>query len=138
MSVVTTLLALAFVGTAPSHPASSPTPRHSSSACVTPERTGTFRVLATKVDGTNPVPAMLLLENIEGCLEATFVTDDRGPAIIDHLSLSGDTLKGSLNVTGIAAQVTFRFTGNTVPGTTVAGSIIERRQEWRVEGRRTG
>ena len=60
------------------------------------------------------------------------MTDDRGPAIIDHLSVSGDTLKGSLNVTGNPAQVTFRFNGNAV-----AGTIVERQQEWHVEGKRT-
>jgi hypothetical protein len=135
MSVAAPLFAFALISLSPSV---SPTPslprvQHlAPTTCIAPERTGIFRVFAAKPDGSQTVPAMLVLENIEGCLEASFVTYDRGPANIDHLSLSGDTLKGSLNVTGSPAQVTFKFSGSSV-----AGTIMERRQEWRVEGKRT-
>jgi hypothetical protein len=134
MSVALSVAALALIGLTPlpSSPAPRAHPHVASTACVSPERTGTFRVFATKPDGSQALPALLILENIEGCLEATFVTDSRGPAIIDHLSVAGDTLKGSLNVIGNPAQVTFRFDGSTV-----AGTIVDRRQEWRVEGKRT-
>lgn len=137
MSVALSVAALALVGLSPlSSPSPSPAPRavaHApSTACVSPERTGTFRVFATKPDGSQALPAMLILENIEGCLEATFVTESRGPAIIDHLSVAGDTLEGSLNVVGNRAQVRLRF-----DGTTVAGTIVDRRDQWRVEGKRT-
>lgn len=135
MTIATSLAALAFVGlssfTARPVPPSAPQPG-AARACVAPERTGTFRLFASKADGTNPFPAVLLLENVEGCLEASFVTDARGPAFIDHLSVSGDTLTGSLNVTGSEARVTFRFSN-----TGVAGTIMEHKQEWRVEGKRT-
>ena len=83
-------------------------------------------------DGKLGVPALLLLENIDGCLEATFVTDGSSPAAIDHLARSGDALQGRLNVTGAETQVTLRFDGSAV-----AGSIVGKRQSWKIEGRKT-
>lgn len=136
MSVALPLFAGLLIGIAPSptapHRALDRAPDRASPVCIAPEYTGTFRLTAARSDGTQPLPAMLLLENIDGCLEATFVTDDRSPAMIDHLSLSGDTLKGSLNVSGNPAQVTFRFSGRSVTGT-----IVGRHREWRVDGKRT-
>ena len=133
MSALASLVVLALILAPSPAPATPRAPLHRvSAACISPDRTGTFRVFAAKPDGSQTVAAMLILENIGGCLEATFVTSDRGPAIIDHLSVSGDTLRGSLNITGNPAQVIFRFNGSDVVGT-----IIDRRQEWRVEGRRT-
>jgi hypothetical protein len=130
MFLVTTMLALTLAAApAPLAPISDSLPKK---ACVKPERTGTFRVTATKLDGKHGVLALLLLENIEGCLEVTFVTDDRGPAAIDQLSLSSDTLKGRLNLPGEMAQFTLRFNGPAV-----AGSIVAKKQEWRIEGRKT-
>jgi hypothetical protein len=78
------------------------------------------------------VPALLLLENIEGCLEATFITDGSSPAAIDHLAKSGDSLQGRLNVTGFETQVTLRFDGSAI-----AGSIVSKRQSWKLEGHKT-
>jgi hypothetical protein len=73
-----------------------------------------------------------MLENIQGCLEVTFVTDGHGPAIIDHLTVSGDTIKGSLRLSTGTATVSFKFSDKDV-----AGSIVEGRREWTLEGRRT-
>lgn len=101
-------------------------------ACVEPLRTGTFRVVATRTDGSSGALALLLLENIDGCLEATFVTDDSGPAAIEQLSMSATGLKGRLRLTGEAASFSVRFEDNRV-----AGSIVARKQEWRLEGRKT-
>lgn len=132
--LVAPLFAFAVISLSPAPTPSVPrAPHHrATTTCVSPERTGTFRIFAAKPDGSQAIPAILVLENINGCLEASLVTDDRGPALIDHLSMSGDTLKGSLNITGNPAQVTIRFNG-----TAVAGTIVDRRQEWRVEGNRT-
>ena len=134
MSVATPLFAFALISLPFSSVPLAPRDSHhgAPTICIAPERTGTFRMFASKPDGSQLVAAMLLLENISGCLEASFVTNERGPAIIDRLSVTGDTLKGSLNVTGNPAQITLTFTGNLV-----AGTIVERRQEWRVEGKRT-
>lgn len=135
MSVVTaTLFSLALISTAP---VPTPTPRaaarpSSQPGCVTPDVTGTFRITATPTTEQHGMPAVLMLENIEGCLEVTFITTDKGPATIDHLSQSGTLLKGRLNVTGSAADVTLRFNGATV-----AGSIMQGKHEWRVAGRKT-
>jgi hypothetical protein len=104
----------------------------STKACVTPDHTGTFRVVATRSGGTDAVPALLLLENINGCLEATFVTDDHAPAAIDQLALTANTLKGRINVTGELAVLTVRF-----DDARVAGSIVAKKQAWQIEGRKT-
>lgn len=129
------LLAAAFIVGAPLSPIQ-PSPTHatprSSESCVAPEHTGTFRLMASKIDGTQGVPALLLLENIEGCLEATFITDGSNPAAIDHLAKSGDAIQGRLNVTGSETQVTIRFDGSVV-----AGSIVGKKQSWKIEGRKT-
>jgi hypothetical protein len=106
--------------------------RPAAQTCVAPDRTGTFRLTAVKTNGSDPQPAMLVLENIDGCLEVTFVTDERAPAIVDELSLSGDTLKGMLRLSTGPAKVSLKFTSAGV-----AGSITKGRDEWRLEGRRT-
>jgi hypothetical protein len=100
--------------------------------CITPDRTGTFRIVATRAGGTDAVPALLLLENINGCLEATFVTDDHAPAAIDQLALSANTLKGRISVTGELAVFTVRF-----DDARVVGSIVAKKQAWQIEGRKT-
>jgi hypothetical protein len=128
------LAAAAIIAGAPVGPAVTSSSAHvrAPEACVTPEHTGTFRVTASKLDGTQGVPALLLLENIEGCLEATFITDGSSPAAIDHLAATGQGLQGRLNVTGTDTQVTLRF-----DGAAVAGSIVGKRQSWKLEGRKT-
>ena len=126
MSIATAMLMLSF--------ASAPSPvSDSAKACVTPEQTGTFRIVATKSDGKSGALALLLLENIGGCLEATLVTDERGPAAIDSLTLTNGTLTGRLNVTGEFAKLTAKFEGSNV-----AGSIVAKKQQWKIEGRKTG
>ena len=101
-------------------------------SCVAPEHTGTFRLTASRVDGTQGIPALLLLENIDGCLAATLITDGSNPAAIDRLAKSGETLQGRLNVTGAEGRVTLRFDGSAVDG-----SIVAKRQEWKLSGRKT-
>jgi hypothetical protein len=103
-----------------------------SPGCLTPQRTGVFRLSTTRADGMPGVPAMLVLENIHGCLEASIVTDAHGPAMIDHLALDGDTLTGSVVLSTQPATVAFRVTDTTVDGSIVAG-----KERWRVDGRRT-
>src|SRR5262249_41676611 len=131
MFTIVQLLAAAIVVALPTPP-SSPAAARSAESCVAPDHTGTFRVTASKVDGTQGVPALLLLENIEGCLEATFITDGSSPAASDHLAKSGDALQGRLNVTGNETQVTLRF-----DGTSIAGSIVGKTQTWKIAGRKT-
>jgi len=102
------------------------------SSCITPSRTGTFRLIAVNRKNNEPNQAVLLLENIEGCLEVTFVTEGSAPAIIDHISVSGDSLRGSMRLGTGTAAVSFTFSEKDV-----AGSIVEGHHEWTVEGRRT-
>lgn len=131
MFIIAQLAAAALMAGAPLSPAPTVAPRANIS-CVTPDHTGTFRVTASTVDGKQGVPAVLLLENIEGCLEATFITDGSSPAAIDHLAKAGDALQGRLNVTGAETQVTLHFDGSAI-----AGSIVGKKQSWKIEGRKT-
>jgi hypothetical protein len=129
--IIAQLFAAAVIAGAPASPAPTVAPR-AREGCVAPDITGTFRITASTTDGKQGVPALLLLENIEGCLEATFLTDGSSPAAIDHLAKAGDSLQGRLNVTGAETQVTLRF-----DGASIAGSIVGKKQSWKLEGRKT-
>jgi hypothetical protein len=100
--------------------------------CITPAQTGTYRVVAMKPDSSSARQAMLVLENIDGCLEASLITDDRGPAVINRVVISGDTLRGSVRTESGNGTIELRFTP-----TEVTGSIVDGRQHWRLAGRRT-
>ncbi|HXT16381.1 MAG TPA: hypothetical protein VN706_12165 [Gemmatimonadaceae bacterium] len=103
-----------------------------SNACPTPTQTGTYRFTALTKDSTNAKIGMIVLENIEGCLEATMLTDDAGPAIIDHLAVNDGVLTGVLRVSNGMAKVTLRFTPSGI-----AGSIVDGKKEWNLAARRT-
>jgi hypothetical protein len=117
---VTALLAASLLTTTPAE------------SCPTPTNTGTFRFTALTKDSTNAKIGMIVLENIEGCLEATLLTDEAGPAIIDHLAVSDGVLTGSLRVPSGTAKVTLRFTP-----TGMSGSIRDGKKEWTLAARRT-
>jgi hypothetical protein len=117
----TTLAALAI--------AAAPAPAVS---CQAPIHTGTFRITAVTRDSSTAKIGMILLENVEGCLEASVVTDEGGPAIIDHVVLKDDTLTGSLRMHRGDARITLRFTAAGLEGT-----IGEGKTEWKLAGRRT-
>jgi len=133
MPISATILALAFLSGQPEHAravaadSSSPT-----KTCIAPERTGTFRLFAVSARGNEPSTAILMLENIEGCLEVTFVSGSTGPAIIEGVSVTGDTLNGSLRLSTGKARVSFKFSDKAVDG-----SITEGRRSWKLEGHRT-
>ena len=133
MMIAATVFALSLLGGEPAHARAIPVDSGGATpTCIAPTRTGTFRLLAMSKKGNEPNTAILMLENIQGCLEVTFVTEGNGPAIIDHVSVSGDTLKGSLRLSTGTAAVSFKFSDKDV-----AGSIVEGRREWTLEGRRT-
>ena len=129
MLTMSALLALTMAADAP---APRPVSDSTQKACITPDRTGSFRVTATHPDGKHGVIALVLLENVSGCLEASFITDDRGPSAINGLTVGTNTLKGRLNLSGEKADILLRF-----EDARVAGSIVGRRSEWRIEGRKT-
>ncbi len=133
MTLTAMLLAIATLAAGPaknSTPIDTGAP--ATRACAAPARTGTFRVVATRVNSTFSRPAMLVLENINGCLEITFVTDNVAPVIIDQLHVSADTVTGSIKLDTGAAEVALQFNGAAV-----SGSIHQGRQQWLLEGRRT-
>lgn len=101
-------------------------------SCAAPTHTGTYRFTAMNSDSTNAVVGMIVLENIDGCLEATFLTDDASAANIDHLALTDDVLTGNVRVPNGLAKVTLRLTGAGM-----SGSILSGRKEWKLVARRT-
>lgn len=132
MSFSPMILAFTLLG---SNPKPAPTPHVLPAAektCASVSRTGTFRVVTKRQGSTAVGLGLVVLENIDGCLEATFITDDAGPAVIEELSVTGDSLKGTLKLTGGSAKLLLQFID-----TNVAGSIVQGRNEWRVEGRKT-
>lgn len=100
--------------------------------CTAPTQTGTYRFTALNKDSTSSIVGMIVLENIDGCLEGTFITDDAAAAGMDHLVLTDDVLTGNLRVAKGSAKVTLRF---TTAGLT--GSIVDGRKEWKLAARRT-
>jgi hypothetical protein len=136
MFIVAQLAAAAVIASAPIVPSvqsSIAAPHRAPETCVAPENTGTFRVTASRVDGTQGIPALLLLENIEGCLEATLITDGSNPAAIVHLAKDGNALQGLINVSGASeSAVTLR-----IDGMSIEGSIVGKKQTWKLEGRKT-
>lgn len=101
-------------------------------SCTAPTQTGIFRIVALSKDSTSARLGMILLENVGDCLEASMLTDNAGPAVIDGLALSGDTLTGRVLLPTGSARVTLRLTA-----TTIDGSIVDGKHVWSVSGRRT-
>jgi len=120
MLAVTSLLALSLLG-APKQ-----------SVCTTPTQTGIFRITAVTKDSTTAKIGMLLLENVENCLEVSILTEDAGPAVIDNLELKGDVLTGRVRLASGNAKVELKFASNSITGT-----IGEGKKEWLLSGRRT-
>jgi len=82
MTLATALLAFALTSGESAQARAITVDSAAAQSCITPARTGTYRILAISKKGNEPRAAMLVLENIQGCLEVTFVTDGVGPAIL--------------------------------------------------------
>jgi hypothetical protein len=132
MTLAAAVLALALTSGESAPARAIPVDSVATRSCITPARTGTYRILAISKKGNEPRAALLVLENIQGCLEVTFVTDGVGPAIIDRLSLTDTTLKGSMRLSTGTAVVSIQFSDKDV-----SGSIVEGKHEWKLDGRRT-
>ena len=128
----TLILAAALLGSTGPKPATRAVHTAPTKPCVAPQRTGTFRVVTKTTNGAIGSPAILMLENLNGCLEATYVTDESSPVLIDDLDVSGNSLKGSMRTSSGAAKVTLDFEGSSVEG-----SIVQGRHTWLIEGRKT-
>src|SRR5581483_9197067 len=74
-------------------------------ACTAPTQTGSYRITATTSDSTNSKIGLILLENVDGCLEASMITDEGGPAIIDHVAFADDVLTGSIRMVNGTAKI---------------------------------
>ena len=100
--------------------------------CMAPTQTGIYRITATDADSTHANIGMVLLENVEGCLEATLITDEGGPAIIDHIDVKDDVITGSIRMPDRTAKISLRISSTHLDGSIVAGN-----RQWRLTGRRT-
>ena len=132
MLIAATVLALSLFGGEPARVRATPADSGTTPGCIAPTRTGVFRLVTLNKKSNDPTTAVLMLENIQGCLEVTFITEGSGPAIIDGVSVSGDTLKGSLHMSTGKATVSLQFSDKDV-----TGSIVEGKRQWSIEGRRT-
>ena len=101
-------------------------------ACSAPAQTGTYRITAFARDSSVARIGIIVLENVEGCLEATLVTDDGHPAIIERVSIKDDVLTGLIRVRSGDAAVKLHFSGKSLDGT-----IGEGKSAWTLAGRRT-
>jgi hypothetical protein len=108
------------------------TPAPSAPSCAAATQTGTYRITAFTRDSAIARIGIIVLENVEGCLEATMVTDDGHPAIIERVTIKDDVLTGTLRMSRGDAQVKLRFAGKTLEGTIGEGKLA-----WTLAGRRT-
>jgi hypothetical protein len=122
VSIIASLLTAAFLA-------------HPQPSCAAAVQTGTFRFTAVDAHAgaaSSTRVGILVLENVDGCLEATMLTDTGAPSIIDDVRLSGDSLTGSIHTTAGRAKVSLHL-----DGARVAGSIVDDRHVWAVNGKRT-
>ncbi len=101
--------------------------------CPAPSQTGTFRITAVSRDSSAATVGLVLLENVNDCLEASLLIQDGGPTFIDKVKLDGDLLTGELRLTRGTAKVSLRLTPKDINGSIVDGTRV-----WRISGRRTG
>lgn len=103
-----------------------------SQSCTTPTQTGVYRITATTKDSSNASVGLVLLENVNNCLEASIIADDGGPAIIEQASFKDNTLTGRVHMRYGVAEVSLRLSAEEING-----SIINGKKSWIVSGRRT-
>ena len=103
-----------------------------SQTCTAPTQTGVYRITATTKDSSNASVGLVLLENVNDCLEASIIADDGGPAIIEQASLKDNTLTGRVHMRYGLAQVSLRISSDEI-----TGSIVNGKKSWLVSGRRT-
>lgn len=119
MLLAASLLALSFIST----PAKS---------CIAPTQTGVFRITAMTKDSSNASVGLVLLENVNNCLEASIVAEDAGPAIIEKVALSDGVLTGRVHMRDGFADVSLKISSSDINGSITAGKKL-----WLVSGLRT-
>ena len=119
MLLATSLLALSLVG-GPTKP------------CAAPTQTGIFRITAINKDSTNAKTGMILLESVDNCLEASIITDDAGPALIDQLTLADNVLTGEVRMPNGVGHVKIKLSP-----TALDGVIEQGKYRWNLSGHRT-
>lgn len=94
-------------------------------------KTGTYRIVLTS-DKVAPMEALLVLERLEGCLEATFIADGSPASGMQLVSVSEGVITAKLRTPSGDATIKFK------PGDAgVTGDIAQGRRVWKVEGRKT-
>jgi hypothetical protein len=101
-------------------------------SCPAPTQTGVFRITATTKDSSNASVGLVLLENVNNCLEASIIADDGGPAIIEGVALKDNLLTGRVHMRAGMGDVSLR-----VSSAEISGSIVAGKKSWIVSGQRT-
>ena len=122
--LLASLIAASLLATSPA-----PTPAPS---CQAPTHTGTFRFTALAKDSSVAAVGMIVLENIDGCLEATMLTDASAPVYIEHAAINDHELTGTVYVSKATAKLTLDF----VPAG-ATGSIVGAGIQWKLAAQRT-
>jgi hypothetical protein len=92
---------------------------------------GTYRIFLTS-DKVAPMAALLLLERLEGCLEATFIADGSPASGMELVSVSEGVITAKLKTSDGMATVRFK------PGDAgITGDIAQGKRIWKVEGKKT-
>jgi hypothetical protein len=75
---------------------------------------------------------MIVLENVDGCLEATMLTDATAPTIIEHAAVTDRGLTGTVYVSSRPVKVTLDFAPAGATGSIVGARIASsaRRRRW--------
>ena len=99
--------------------------------CGDSVKAGTFRLVVTSEKGA-VTEALLVLERVEGCLEATFIADGVPASNMRLVSVVDGVVTGQLRMTDGVATATMRLTDNGINGDIARGKSL-----WRVTGKRT-
>jgi hypothetical protein len=122
MQLLFAIAAAALVGT-------TPLPRDTASSCVATPITGAYRTML-KTDN-QVVPALILVEQVQGCASVLLIIDHVSP--ISDIAISGTRLTGLLPTQHGNAAVTLDLQSDMVSGT-----IADGKTRWSFDGRRSG
>ena len=94
-------------------------------------KTGTYRIILTG-DKVAPMEALLVLERLEGCLEATFIADGSPASGMQLVSVTDGMITAKLRTQN--GDATIRFKPSDAG---VTGDVAQGRRTWKVEGKKT-
>jgi len=99
--------------------------------CDQTVKPGTYRIVL-KNEKLAPMVALLVLERLERCLEATFIAEGSPASGMHLVSVKDSVITARLRTAEGLATVTFRLQDNGL-----TGDVAEGKRIWRVEGKKT-